>query len=288
MRLRYDAVSYVLKNGNPFHKLKLLVTLNLKPEKRRRLIEELKSLQNPDGGWPWQLKRGMPSGISQTARILELLLKTGESRNSDMTKHAVAFLFQKQNPDGGWSENPELKEIIPKDWDWISTERSGYQTADVASALIEAGYLDDPRVVKAVRFLYQTQNEEGGWPSFVGPDYPYEGSDIAAMDHIVGALLRFGEPKNSPVFKRAVKALLKHREDWKEPVDGAAVLGVFLMLDYPLSHEYVKELAASLIESQRPDGGWNWFGDLPSNPAQTVDCVEQLVKCGVKVFDEVR
>jgi squalene cyclase len=114
MRLRYDAVSYVLKNGNPFHKLKLLFTLNLKPEKRRRLIEEPKSLQNPDGGWPWQLKRGMPSGISQTARILELLLKTGESRNSDMTKHAVAFLFQKQNPDGGWSENHELKEIIQK------------------------------------------------------------------------------------------------------------------------------------------------------------------------------
>lgn len=84
--------------------------------------------------------------------------------------------------------------------------------------------------------------------------------------------------------KKAVDALLKHREDWKEPVDGAAVLCVFLMPDYPLDHEFVRGPVANLIESQRPDGGWNWFGDLPSNPAQTVDCIEQLVKCGVKVL----
>jgi len=284
MKLKYDAVSYVLENGNPFHKLKLLLILNLQPEKRRELVRELKSMQNSDGGWPWQLQKGKPSGISQTTRTLELLLKTGESKSSDMVKRAVAFLFQKQNEDGGWSENPELKEIIPKDWNWISTEHSGYQTADAINVLIEAGYSKDARVAKAVNFLYQAQNEEGGWPSYVGPDYPYEGSDIAAMDHIVAALLRFGEPKDSLVLKKAVDALWKHKENWKEPVDGAAVLCVFLMLDYPLNHEYVRELVANLIESQRPDGGWNWFGDSPSNPAQTVYCLEQLLKCGIEVI----
>ena len=284
MKLKHDAVSYVLKTGSPFHKLKLLFMLKIQPEKRKKLLGDLKSLQNLDGGWPWQLQKGMASGISQTARTLELLLKAGESRDSDMTKRAVAFLYQMQKEDGGWSENPELKEIIPKDWNWISTEHSGYQTAGAINALIAADYSRDARIAKAINFLYQTQNEEGGWPSHVGPNYPYEGSDIAAMDHIVTALLRFGEPKNSLVLKRAVDALLKHREDWKEPVDGAAVLCVFLTLDYPSNHEYVKELVANLIKTQRPDGGWNWFGDLPSNPAQTVDCIEQLIKCGVKVL----
>jgi len=257
--------------------------LKLQPEKSRKLGRELKSLQNPDGGWPWQLQRNKPSGISQTARNLELLLKAGEGRDSDIVKRAVLFLLQTQRDDGGWSENHELKEVIPKDWSWVSTEHSGYQTADAINALIEAGYLKDARVAKAVNFLLKTQNEEGGWPSYVSLDHLYEGSDIAAMDHIVTALLGFGEPKNSLVLRKAVDALLKHREDWKEPVDGAAVLCVFLMLGYPLNHEYVRELVANLIESQRPDGGWNWFGDLPSNPAQTVDCLEQLVKCGIKV-----
>jgi len=257
--------------------------LNLQREKRRRLVTELKSLQNLDGGWPWQLQRDKPSGISQTARSLELLLKAGERKDSNTAKRAIAFLFQMQKEDGGWSENPELEEVIPKDWSWVSTEHSGYQTADAINALVEAGYLRDARVAKAVNFLYQAQNEEGGWPSYVSPDRPYGGSDIAAMDHIVTALLGFGEPRNSLVLKRAVDALLKHREYWKEPVDGAAVLCVFVMLDYPLNHEYVRELVSYLIESQRPDGGWNWFGDLPSSPAQTVDCLEQLVKCGIKV-----
>jgi squalene cyclase len=135
MRLKYNAVSYVFKNGNPFHKLKLLLILDLQPEKRLQLAGQLRAMQNRDGGWPWQLQEGKPSGISQTARTLELLLKTSESKNSDITKRAVTFLFQKQNKDGGWSENPELKEIIPEDWNWISTEHSGYQTADVINAL---------------------------------------------------------------------------------------------------------------------------------------------------------
>lgn len=284
MKLKRDAVSYVLKTGSPFHKLKLLFILNIQPEKRKRLIGDVKSLQNLDGGWPWQLQKGMASGISQTARTLELLLKASENKDANTAKCAVAFLFQMQKEDGGWSENPKLKETIPKDWSWVSTEYSGYQTADAVNALIEPGYLKDSRVAKAVNFLLKTQNEEGGWPSYVSPDYPYAGSDIAAMDHIVTALLRFGEPRDSLVLKKAVAALLKRREDWKEPVDGAAVLCVFLMFNYPLNHEYVRELVANLIESQRSDGGWNWFGDLPSNPAQTVDCIEQLIKCGVEVL----
>jgi hypothetical protein len=45
---------------------------------------------------------------------------------------------------------------------------------------------------------------------------------------------------------------------------------------HPPDDEYVSELVDWLIEAQRLDGGWNWFGDLPSNPSQTVYCLEQL------------
>jgi len=282
-RLRYDAVSYVQKNGNAHHKLKMLLLLKGKAENRRKLIEELKSLQNTDGGWPWQLLKGNPSGVSQTARTLELLMKAGENKDSDAVKRAVSFLLERQKPDGGWSESPELKGIIPREWNWISTRYSGYQTADVINALVEAGYAKDARIAKAFGFLRSAQNEEGGWPSYVGSDYPYEGSDIATTDHIVAAFLKVGEPKDSPLVKNAVKVLVKHREGWKEPIDAATALCVFLILDYPLNHEYVKELASDLINTQRPDGGWNWFGDFPSNPSQTLDCIEQLAKCSVEI-----
>ena len=227
--------------------------------------------------------RGKAEWNKPNRSTLELLLKAGENEDSNTAKCSVAFLFQMQKEDGGWSENPELREIIPQKGSWISTQHSGYQTADAVNALIEEGYSNDARVAKAVNFFYRAQNE-GGWPSYVSPDHQHESSDIAAMDHVVSALLSFGEPKDSVVLRRAVDALLMQRENWKEPVDGTAVLCVFLMLDYPLNHEYVRELVANLIESQRPDRGWNWFDDLPSNPAQTVDSIEQLIRCGVEVF----
>jgi len=282
-KLMYDAVSYVLKNGNQYHKSKMLMTLGGKREDYQKLVVELKSMQNLDGGWPWQLEMGKPSGVSQTARIIELLLRAGEDKNSDTVKRAVGFLLQRQNSDGGWSENHELEGIIPREHNWISTRYSGFQTADVINALAEAGYKNDARVLKAIDFLRGAQNEEGGWPSYVGPEYPYEGSDIATTDHMVEAFLKLGEPKDSKVVRNAVKALLKHRKDWDSPINAATALNVFLILDYPLEHEYVKELVKNLVESQKPDGGWNWFGDLPTNPGQTVDCIEQLAKCGVQI-----
>lgn len=282
-KLKYDAVAYVQKYGNPHHKLQMLILLGGSTENRQKLVRELKALQNLDGGWPWQSKKDNPSGIAQTARTTVLLLKAGETKDSDTLKAAMSFLLRMQNPDGGWSENPELEGIVPKEWGWISTKYSGFQTADVISALVGAGYSKDERTKRAVHFLLRTQNEEGGWPSYVGPDYPYEGSDIAAMDHIVVALLKVGQPKNSPVFRNAVGALLKHRDDWKEPVGASSVLNVLLMLGYSLEHEYVKELITNIIETQRSDGGWNWFGDLPSNSGQTLESLEQLVKCGVYI-----
>jgi len=75
MKLKYDAFSYVLENGTPFHKLKLLLTLNLQPEKRRKLVRELKSLQSPDGGWNWF--GDLPSNPAQTVDCIEQLVKCG-------------------------------------------------------------------------------------------------------------------------------------------------------------------------------------------------------------------
>jgi len=127
MKLKYNAISYVLQTGNSFHKLKLFLILNTQPEEQQKLVKQLRSLQNLDGGWPWQLQDGKPSGTSQTSQTLELLLKAGENTDSNTAKRSVAFLFQMQMEDGGWSENPELREIIPQKWRWMSTQHSGYQ-----------------------------------------------------------------------------------------------------------------------------------------------------------------
>ena len=279
-RLRYDAVSYVLRNGNSLNKLKLAHILGLNGD-RQRLVDELRSLQNRDGGWPWQLVAENPSGVSDTAKVLEPPPSVSVNRTSGTIRRAVSFLLVQQHEDGGWSESPELEGIIPNDRTWISTRHSGYQTADAVNALIESGYLGEA-VRRAIDFLRSTQNEEGGWPSHVGPN-ALTGSDVASTDHVVLAFLHYGEPRESSVLQRTERMLLESRETVDSSVDETAVLSTLLALGYPLENEYISELVGSLIEAQRPDGSWNWFGDLPSNPTQTVDCLEQLVKCGVEI-----
>ncbi|MDH5186537.1 MAG: terpene cyclase/mutase family protein [candidate division WOR-3 bacterium] len=281
-RIRYDAVKYVKENGNAFDKLYLADALNQRPDKN--LVEELLSLQNPDAGWSWQLQKNMPSGIVMTGRVLELLLKTGLDKNSNQARNAIDFLWKNQKPDGGWSENPELSAFIPKEHGWISTEHSmTWATGDAVNALIKAGYLNHPGVKKAVAFLLKSQNEEGGWYSHVGKNYPY-GTDLASMDVIVKALLLSEENRESAVFKKTVEAILKYRAKWKSPVDAAAVLNIFLSLGYKPEHQSVRELVDILIKTQDQTGGWRPIETSPTDPAQTVYCLKQLKKCGVEIY----
>jgi len=271
--LQYDAVSYVSESGNAYQKLKLAHILGLE-EEYQTLMEELMSKQNGDGGWPWLLEAGDPSGVSDTAKVLELLPGVGVEPASQPIRKAISYLLDHQNDDGGWSESPELEGLIPGEWTWVSTVYSGYQTADALNALFEAGYSGDA-VARAIDFLRATQNEEGGWYSNVRPR-PNPVTDIATTDHIVHAFLNNSEPRESTVIKRAERMLLEKKEKLEAPVDVAAALSCLRELGYGPESEHVRRLVDYLIGAQRPDGGWNWFDDLPSNPSQTVDCLESL------------
>jgi hypothetical protein len=275
MKLRYDAASYVLEKGNAYHKLKLAHILG-KEEDYPPLVDDLLSTQNEDGGWPWLQEAGNPSGVSDTAKVLELLAQVGVEPSSEPIRNGASYLLERQNEDGGWSESSDLAGIILREWTWVSTKHSGYQTADAVNALFEAGFSGE-ETGRAVEFLLAAQNEEGGWDSHVGPR-PNPGSDVATTDHIITALLRHGESRDSAAIRGAEGMLREKLGEMDSPVNMAAALSCFTELGYPPGDRCVAELVDRLIEAQRPDGGWNWFGDLPSNPSQTVDCLEQLEK----------
>ena len=272
-RLRYDAVSYVVRYGGSFNRLRLAKLMGWEGE-YPRLREELLALQNGDGGWPWTLEAGNPSGVSDTAKVVELIASVGVDPSSEPMGRAVAYLLDLQNEDGGWSESPALEGVIPPQWTWVSTEHSGYQTADVLNALHECGHAGEG-VERGVEFLRGSQNEEGGWRSHVGPERNPV-TDLATTDHIVAALLRWGEPRGSPAIVRAEEMLLERAGDIDSAVNLAAALSCLRSLGYEPEDWRLTGLVDRLITCQRPDGGWNWFGDLPSSPAQTVDCLEAL------------
>jgi len=285
--LKYNPLPIIFEKGNYYHHLKALSFLEESDESQLLDVsKQARSSQNKDGGWPWlgrwDFKERIPASVTDTAYILATLVDAGLDIHSVQVKRATAFLLQAQRDDGGWSENPQLRQTISESWTWFSVDHSvTWITGLVITALIKAGYPSNaPYIFKARAFLKSLQNEEGGWPSHAGSKDP-QSTDMWTIEDIISALLTVGEKRNSKIIKRAENAILKHRDRWKEPVENP--LGVFLMLGYDTEHPYVQECIRHLLENQKEDGGWGYYNNWPSSPDQTVRWLEILLKYGVRV-----
>jgi len=279
-RLRYDALKYMSTHGSARPQLRVWAALGRAESRQaQHAIQELLAQQNEDGGWSWRMETRRPSSITDTARTVEALTSAGLSSEHKALQRATEFLLPLQGEDGGWPENPALRNHIPWDWEWYSVEHSSPSTAAQAlCALHLLGWEKGKAVKRGLRFLRRTQNEDGGWPGHIGPSYPY-GTDWASMFPVIRALRAWdGSRRCKAVVDRAVKAILNHRECWAAPVDNP--LDTFLLLGYELDHPDVQEALGHIIEAQRPDGGWNWFGDLPSSPGQTANWIVALAGAG--------
>ena len=99
------------------------------------------------------------------------------------------------------------------------------------------------------------------------------------MEEVIEAFISAVEPKDSALLKKAVEAILKYRDKWREPVENP--LGVFVILGYPSNHPYILECVNYLIASQHRDGGWGYYNYLPSSLEHTVHWITHLVKLGI-------
>jgi hypothetical protein len=279
-RLRYDALGYIAKHGDVRSRLRTWGALGrANSREAQHALQELLALQREDGGWPWRMEKERPSSISDTGYTVEALIGAGLPPPHEACQRAAAFLLPLQHEDGGWPENPVLRNHIPWDWDWCSVDYSSPSTTAQALYIFHLAGREKDRVVKhGLRFIRRTQNADGGWPGHVGPTYPY-GTDWASMFSILRALRVWGaHPRIQAIINRAVTAIRTHREAWTTTVDNP--LDTFLLLGYGLGDPDVQEALELLIKAQRPDGGWNWFGDLPSSPNQTANWIIALAGAG--------
>lgn len=279
-RLRYDALEYIAKHGNTRVRLRVWAALcHAESQQAQRAIQELLAQQKEDGGWSWRLDAHRPSSVTDTARTVETLSSAGMSPEHESFQQAAAFMLPLQREDGGWAENPALRHHIPWDWEWYSVDYSSPgTTAQALYTLHLVGQKKGKVVKRGLRFLRRTQNEEGGWPGHVGPTYPY-GTDWASMFPIIRVLQAWdGGSRCQAIVDQALTAIGNHRESWATPVDNP--LDTLLLLGFGMEHPDVQEALEHLIEAQRPDGGWNWFGDLPSSPGQTSNWIVALVSAG--------
>ncbi|HEY5288023.1 MAG TPA: terpene cyclase/mutase family protein [Solirubrobacteraceae bacterium] len=129
----------------------------------RWLIER----QEPAGSW---FGRWGVNHLYGTGAVLPALIAAGVAPSEPCVRRAVAWLERHQNRDGGWGEDTRSYDRA----EWIGR---GESTASQTAWALLALHAADERsgaVARGVRWLTDTQREDGGWdePQYTGTGFP--------------------------------------------------------------------------------------------------------------------
>ncbi|MEW6583226.1 MAG: squalene--hopene cyclase [Actinomycetota bacterium] len=135
----------------------------------RRAVDYLWREQRPDGSW-WG--RWGVNHVYGTGAALPALAAAGEDMAGPGARRAVAWLADHQNPDGGWGE--DVRSYADPAWVGRGTSTAS-QTAWALLGLL-AAQPDHPAVARGVRFLVETQKDDGSWGEnqFTGTGFPMD------------------------------------------------------------------------------------------------------------------
>ncbi|NHI90180.1 MAG: hypothetical protein EAX87_11705 [Candidatus Thorarchaeota archaeon] len=270
INLHYDNRNYLLTNGNIADKLRLaFAAKEVSEEQIHEFMDEVRRIQNKDGGMPFGVQPGNPSSVKETAEILALI-SNYKSKGLAIIDEMIKFLVSRQKNDGGFSETLNLDPYIEDKWgeigrDWYPVAKSvTWLTGKALEALCLVSYEDEERLRRARDFLLYNQYEDGNWPDYIGRNE----SDPLATGNILLGLRAIGINSDNKVYRDARAALLQHL---KEAVDSKST---FDMADLTAVGKPESDLEASVIrnglelivESQNEDGGWAPLGFKKSDP----------------------
>jgi len=123
----------------------------------RRGERFLRASQHADGSWEGSWGVCFTYGTWFGVRGLRA---AGAKDGDTAIKRACEFLFQHQNPDGGWGEGG----TSCQERRYVQSASHSVNTAWALLALISAGEARDPRCQRAAQFLVATQLDNGDWP----------------------------------------------------------------------------------------------------------------------------
>ena len=138
----------------------------------RRAVQYLLDEQEPDGSW---FGRWGVNYIYGTGAVLPALEAIGEDMGNESVRRAVGWILAHQNDDGGWGETCASYADTSLAGQGPSTAS---QTAWALLALLSAGQWEHPSVHRGVRYLANTQQEDGTWdePWYTGTGFPGYGA----------------------------------------------------------------------------------------------------------------
>jgi len=267
--LHYDFQSFLLSNGNIADKVRLITAgYEVPSDIQESIMEDLRSLQNNDGGIPFGIKKGAPSSVKQTSEILTLISQM-RLKYKDLVKSMTEFIISRQKNDGGFAESLKLDPYIEDKWGEIGREwypvgvSITWLTGKALEALCSIEYEDQDRLRRARDFLIYSQYEDGHWPDFKNQKL----SDPLGTGNILLGLRAMGFDSNNKVFEDGRVALLQHMKDSFE------AKSIFDVLDLTaigkpqsaLERDVLQNGLELIIQTQNKDGGWFPLGAKKSD-----------------------
>ncbi|MEU6386748.1 squalene--hopene cyclase [Streptomyces bauhiniae] len=137
----------------------------------RRGITWLLAEQEADGSW---FGRWGVNYVYGTGSVVPALTAAGLPTSHPAIRRATHWLQQAQNDDGGWGEDLRSYKYA-REWSGRGASTAS-QTAWALMALLAAGERDSEAVERGVRWLTDTQRDDGSWdePYFTGTGFPWD------------------------------------------------------------------------------------------------------------------
>ncbi|HEY3010784.1 MAG TPA: squalene--hopene cyclase [Micromonosporaceae bacterium] len=233
------------------------------------------------GGWAFEFANDGYPDIDDTAEVvLGLRRVAGAAPDPDAVRAAVdrgmAWTLGMQSTDGGWAafdadNTRALARKLPFcDFGEVIDPPSADVTAHVVEALAAQGRADEPAGQRGVAWLLANQEPDGSWFGRWGANYVY------GTGAVVPALVAAGLDPAAESIRRAVRWLADHQnpdggwgEDLRSYDDPAAWAGrgvstasqtawaLLALLAADERGEPVRRGIGFLVDTQRPDGGWD-------------------------------
>jgi squalene-hopene/tetraprenyl-beta-curcumene cyclase len=159
------------------------------------------------GGWAFEFENSWYPDVDDTAVVLSLLNRYADKEFIDTgnMEKGLEWIFGMQGSDGGWGafdvdNNAKILNHLPfGDLEAMIDPSTPDLTGRVLELLGLLGYrLSDNRVRKAIRFIKNTQEDDGTWWGRWGVNYIYGTSLVLA------GLAAVGEDMKSPYIRKAV------------------------------------------------------------------------------------
>jgi squalene-hopene/tetraprenyl-beta-curcumene cyclase len=232
------------------------------------------------GGWAFEFANDLYPDTDDTAEVVLALSRVAAAHHHpgavrSAVARGVAWTVGMQSRDGGWgafdADNTRtLARQLPFcDFGEVIDPPSADVTAHIVEMLAAEGRAHEPAAVRGIAWLLRHQEPDGSWFGRWGANYIY------GTGAVVPALIAAGTPATAEPIRQAVDWLAAHQnvdggwgEDLRSYTDpqwagrgestaSQTAWALLALLAARVDGDVVERGVRFLVDTQRPDGGWD-------------------------------